>query len=185
MSVITAAADYGYPQIGYMPMPADFRYRDIFKRGRPRHNSLSRFRLKHPEMPCSRRAKIFAPFDALRGFNEAVASKEINYIRKPELSDSERELLDKKLALLHRLTFNKKAAKKNAPLISVTYFLPCADKENDAYGTGGTLESVTGICSKIDTQIARTIRAGDYSIPLDYVIDISTDLLPDSQTELP
>lgn len=66
-------------EIGYMPMPAGFRHADVFLKGRPRHGtpgSLSTydaFYRKHPPMAAERRARIFAPFDALRGFGEAIA----------------------------------------------------------------------------------------------------------------
>ena len=62
--------------LGAMSMPSDFKYRDVFLRGMPVHESRDRFLLKHPPMPASRWAKIFAPFDALRGFDEAIAFEE-------------------------------------------------------------------------------------------------------------
>ena len=160
------------PPVGYIPMPADFPYLDILLQGRPGHDSLSDFGRKHPKMSCSRRAKIFAPFDALKGFNEAVASKEVAYIDKPELSDCKKESLDRKLSLLHRLTCTRRAARQNAPIITVTYFLTCSDIESDAYGLRGTLENTSGICRKVDTQISQTITVGDLVIPLEDVIDI-------------
>ena len=70
---MTAAA---FPPVGTMAMPADFKYRDVFLRGRPRHRKNDCFLLRHPPMPSSRWAKIFAPFDALKGFREALAAQE-------------------------------------------------------------------------------------------------------------
>lgn len=169
---MTSTIDYHYPQIGHMPMPPGFKYLDTLQRGRPRHDSLSHFSLKHPQMPCSRRAKIFAPFDALRGFNEAVASKEVDYTVKPELSEEEKERLNEKLAVLNKLTFNKTAAIKNAPLVSATYYQPCTDELNDAYGAGGTIKRINGICSKVDIQVTFTIAIGDHVIPLEDVVSI-------------
>ena len=55
-----------------MPMPDDFRHRDLFCAGRPVHEKYDEFWLRHPPMDLGRRAKIFAPFDALRGFSEAL-----------------------------------------------------------------------------------------------------------------
>ncbi len=63
-----------FPEVGSMIMPADFPHRDIFLKGRPQHDPLSLFRIRHPQMPCSRRAKIFAPFDALKGFSEMIST---------------------------------------------------------------------------------------------------------------
>lgn len=61
--------------VGVMEMPVNFRYRDVFLRGKPRHDRYDPFRIRHPNMDVRRRAKLFAPFDALRGFREAVAAK--------------------------------------------------------------------------------------------------------------
>lgn len=63
-----------FPEVGSMHMPADFPHRDLFLKGRPQHDPLSLFRIRHPRMPCSRRAKIFAPFDALKGFSEMIGA---------------------------------------------------------------------------------------------------------------
>ena len=58
-------------------IPAGFPYRQILLLGRPRHGSLDRFSARHPRMDLSRRAKIFAPFDALRGFDLALTAKRV------------------------------------------------------------------------------------------------------------
>ena len=75
--------------VGYMPMPAGFPYADIFQRGRPKHgtpgefSTYDAFYIRHPPMKTSRRAKIFAPFDALKGFSAAIAAKEVLYVERP------------------------------------------------------------------------------------------------------
>ena len=56
--------------------PSSFRYRNVYEKGKPTHDRLDSFSVKHPPMDLSRRAKIFSPFDALKGFNEAIISKE-------------------------------------------------------------------------------------------------------------
>jgi len=63
-----------------MSMPEDFPYRDVFLRGRPVHPEGSPFSLRHPSMECGRRAKIFAPFDALKGFGEEISLAESNHL---------------------------------------------------------------------------------------------------------
>ena len=60
--------------IGVMPMPAGFKYRDVFLKGKPRHDHYDSFRLRHPSMDPGKRAKIFAPFDALAGFSDALTA---------------------------------------------------------------------------------------------------------------
>ena len=59
-----------------MRMPSAFRYRDVFLKGKPRHERYDAFRIRHPEMDPGRRAKIFAPFDALQGFGEEITLAE-------------------------------------------------------------------------------------------------------------
>lgn len=58
--------------IGYMPMPADFKYADLYRAGRPQHEKFDDFWCRHPPMDCGKRAKIFAPFNALRGFDREI-----------------------------------------------------------------------------------------------------------------
>ena len=55
---------------------SSFRYRTVFEKGRPMHGEFDSFYIKHPPMELSKRAKIFNPFDALKGFSEAISSKE-------------------------------------------------------------------------------------------------------------
>ena len=62
-----------------MQMPEGFKYREVFLKGRPVHDRHSSFYAKHPPMPPSRWAKIFSPFDALKGFSDMVASSELQH----------------------------------------------------------------------------------------------------------
>ncbi len=120
--------------VGYVPMPRDFKYMNVFLKGKPRHQGLDPFCLKHPAMDCGRRAKIFSPFDALKGFSEAVASKDILYINRPELGDEDKAEINRKLGILYELTRNGKRARENKVTVKVTYFVTCTDKNNSAYG---------------------------------------------------
>lgn len=56
-------------------IPPGFRYREVLRKGRPLHAPMDSFAVRHPPMPLSKRAKIFSPFDALRGFREAIAAQ--------------------------------------------------------------------------------------------------------------
>ena len=47
--------------------------------------------MKHPPIEISRRAKIFSPYDALKGFSDAVAAKDVRYIDRPVLPEEERQ----------------------------------------------------------------------------------------------
>ncbi|SHI49205.1 hypothetical protein [Pseudobutyrivibrio xylanivorans] len=55
------------------------RYKKVYERGKPKHSPFDDFSIKHPAMDLSRRAKIFSPFDALKGFNEEIASTEQSF----------------------------------------------------------------------------------------------------------
>ena len=55
------------------------RYKKVYERGKPKHSPFDDFSIKHPAMDLSRRAKIFSPFDALKGFNEEIASTELTF----------------------------------------------------------------------------------------------------------
>lgn len=70
--------------------PAGFPYRRILLRGRPHHEPSDRFSARHPNMELSRRAKIFAPFDALRGFDLALTAKRMQMEAGESAEDTHR-----------------------------------------------------------------------------------------------
>ena len=158
-----------YPAVGYMPMPAAFPFKDLFFRRRPQHDRYDTFRIRHPEMDHIHRAKIFAPFDALAGFDEAIASKEVIYEPKRHLSDFEKEKLNASLLRLQSLTYNGPAARKNRPYGIITYFVPCADKNSFAYGLEGSYNTISGTVEKVSTY---AIIIDGRSIPLEDVAEI-------------
>lgn len=158
--------------IGVMTMPADFRYREVFLKGKPRHDQYDPFRARHPRMNRGHRAKIFAPFDALKGFNEAVASKDVLYEDRVELNPEDSAELDRRLSILHNLTYNSRMARANSVLVSVTYYQPCQDQEHDAYGLRGQYHTITGICWNVDAEVNRTITVDRMKLSLDDVIRI-------------
>lgn len=57
-------------------IPSNFRYRDVFLKGKPKHDRSDSFSAKHPAMDLGRRAKIFSPFDALKGFSDELTKSE-------------------------------------------------------------------------------------------------------------
>ena len=65
-------------------IPPDFRYREVLLKGRPRHAPTDSFSIRHPSMDPGRRARIFQPFDALKGFREAVSEEESRNAAKEE-----------------------------------------------------------------------------------------------------
>ena len=143
--------------LGDIPMPTDFRYKDIAANGRPEHTKTDSFRLRHPSMDVGRRAKLFAPFDALKGFNEAVSAKNELYVPRKELSEEEQEELNRRLAILRRMTMNSRLARGNALQITVTCYFPCTDENSDAFRVRGQYRTVKGICMRIDPESSKTL----------------------------
>lgn len=95
------------------------------------------------------RAKQFVPFDALKGFREALAEKERILVDKIELSEEMMEELDR---TLHNL--------KPGEMVSVVYF------HNDEY------VKITGIFVRV-WESTRTMQVVHTKIPLDDIREIS------------
>ena len=85
---------------------------------------------RHPQMSMYNRAAQFAPFAALTGHNARLTEAE------QELSESDAEVLNRKLAYLQSLD--------EKPTISVTYFVPDDKKE------GGSYHTATGIVKSVE-----------------------------------
>ena len=143
--------------LGYMPTPVDFKYADVLAAGRPVHRQRDVFAVKHPAMAPGKRAKIFSPFDALKGFTDAVEAKDELYVEQIELSEDECAELDSMIADLQELVRSGSAARENSVTVTVTHFVPCVDKNSDAYGQRGQYVETTGTVSCVDTVIKKTI----------------------------
>ena len=167
----------------HCPMPENFKYKEVFERGRPRHDADDPFFIRHPRMDLSRRAKLFAPFDALRGFSAAVIAKNEQYEARREMDSGVMEELNEKISLLHRLTRTKKTAIENNVQIAVTCFVPCAD-DTDAFSgpcaddTGSSSEpcgkyhTFTGTCMGVDPEVTRTLLLDELRISFEDIIRI-------------
>ena len=165
-----------FNDIGIMEMPSGFSYRDVSDKGKPQHKKFDEFYAKHPFMDIGKRAKIFSPFDALKGFNEAITDKEVLYEVKKILDEETKNELNRKLSVLQTLTPNSRAAKRNHIVVSVTYFVPCTDKNNEAYGFRGQYVDLTGVCMKVDSEITQTVMIDTTTINMDDILMItSTD----------
>ena len=91
---------------------------------------------RHPQMSMYNRAAQFAPFAALTGHDSAITEAARLTDAKQELSESEAEVLNRKLAYLQSL--DEKLT------ISVTYFVPDEKKE------GGSYHTATGIVKSVE-----------------------------------
>ena len=151
-------------------MPADFKYVDVLRHGKPIHKQRDVFLIKHPAMELGKRAKIFSPFDALKGFTEAVEAKDELYVDRTELSEDECNELNGQITALQELVKNGNAARENNVSVVITHFVPCFDEFSDAFGYRGQYVKTIGIISCIDPVVRKTItvdgkriRFGDIS----------------------
>ena len=167
-----SAAASAIPAVGFMPMPPSFSHRAAFLHGRPRHEKYDDFWVRHPPMDRGRRAKIFSAFDALRGFDACILSKETLYTERRDLSEEEKEAIDRKIILLHSLTRNSKMARRNRPFAKITYFEPCTDPYHFSYGSQGQYKTIEGIVRRVDPVVSESIRIGGQEIPLADITDI-------------
>ena len=125
------------------------RYGDIMIQGRPVHDG-DVFSRRHPKMARLNRAKIFAPFAALVGFDERVHRKEIAYVSKHELDPDEEWELNQRLADLQSLTANSRMVRTNMVKATIEYYEVCDDEENAAYRRKGLYKTITGVVLKVD-----------------------------------
>lgn len=133
-------------------------YDDIIRLPRPTS-------AKHPRMPLADRAAQFSPFAALSGHSAALAETARLTDRQIELSDDDKAVLDQKQRILLEHI-------KEHPEISVTWFRP--DEKKD----GGQYITTTGRLKRIDEFNQVLLLAGDIKIPLIYVVDLSSETLP-------
>jgi len=122
-------------------------YEALLGAERPVHDQDA-FSAKHPPMPREKRAKLFAPFDALTGYNEALDEQEVVYQERAELGEAKRQELDEKLQSLWRLYQERKRGGKWAfdpPVVTVTYFEEAPEQDEC-----GLYRTLTGAVAKLD-----------------------------------
>lgn len=109
-------------------------------------------------MAVSRRAKQFAPFAALKGFEEAVRKKEEIYEAKRILPEEKKNELDMKLKIL-------------APgmAVQVEYFVE--HPETPGFGQYHRITGKTG-----NSDLSGFIRIGDTRIKIEDICEISGDV---------
>lgn len=101
--------------------------------------SLSRPASSHPKMERTDRAKIFSPFAALKGHEDAVREKEKIRVNRPALSDEEQEKLNEEL------TFIKKGM-----TATLTYFYEDPGSDGSGGEAEGEYRTITGTIEDLD-----------------------------------
>ncbi len=116
---------------------------------------------KHPIMDNKERAAQFAPFAALRGYDEVIMETYRETSRKIELDEEFRKRLDEFIGRILSVNMNER------PFVNITYFVP------DNFKEGGKYVTITGKI-KAAHEYDRTLILSDGTvIGLDNVIDIS------------
>ena len=115
------------------------------------------FSRRHPRMTRLNRAKLFAPFAALAGFEECVRRKEAEYVFRRVPDAEEAGALNQRLCALYRLTANSGLARANGVRVRVERFLLCRDPDSEAYLVKGQYDAVTGMVLRVDPQGQRLL----------------------------
>ena len=118
----------------------------------------------HPPLPKSSYAAQFAPFAALRGYDEMIAETVRTTEEKYILSDEEKIRLSERMSVvLEHLD--------DSPEIMIKYFIP------DARKPGGRYETVTGVVKKYREYERRIIMEDGTAIPADEIIEVKGALI--------
>ena len=136
-------------------MQYDHSYDDIINH--PHYKSK-----EHPPMSLYARSAQFAPFAALTGYEDAVRETARETGERIDIDEEMKTILDSKIQLLTEKI-------KQKPEVTFTYFIPDLRKD------GGDYVSVSGIIKKIDMYEQKIILFDKTEIPINDVIDISSE----------
>ena len=156
-------------------IPLKFPYLSVLLEGRPRHGADA-FSLRHPQMEKGKRAKLFAPYDALDGYSEHIRQKNIPYTEKIIPDEETQQELNRRLSLLRALTADSRLAKRNRPGVTATYYVPCADGHHDGCGRLGQYKTVTGAVRRVDA-VGKVLEVGDTMIPWEDLLCVESETL--------
>lgn len=119
--------------------------------------------IKHPRMKVEDRAKIFAPFAALKGYEEAIEAKQKIVVPRIELSEESKEYLDLQLGRIEQLLLCGQH-----PIITIVHFKN--DKMNNE--DSGEYIQFTGMVARLD-RTCRILQIVDKRLRLDDIYRIS------------
>ena len=66
-------------------------------------------------------------------------------------------------------------ARANNVKITVTYYAPCSDENNEAYGVLGQYQQITGICWNVEAEVTQTIQVDKKRICLADIRSIESE----------
>ena len=143
---------------------ATHKYDDIIHIEYPLKNSDV---IKHPRMSIQDRAKIFAPFAALKGYEEEIATRQKIVVPRIELSEEAKEYLDIQLGKIKQLLLEGQH-----PIVTVVYFL----SERVLYEEAGEYIQFTGMVAKFD-QSSHILQIVEEKILLEEIYSIESEWL--------
>lgn len=138
-------------------------YEDIIYQ--PHHVST-----RHPQMSLADRAAQFAPFAALTGHDEAIRETARRTDSFVELSEEQREKLDKRLQML---LAEMRENPLQEPEIRVTYF------QSDAKKEGGSYVVISGNIKKVDRYQRQLVFMDGTALPMENLFSIEGELFKD------
>lgn len=124
----------------------------------PHHTSK-----KYPRMSSAGRAAQFGAFRALAGHEEAVAETARYTENKPDLGESDIEVLNEKLKILN----NRIGENIN---VIITYFVPDKRKK------GGAYKKTEGVIRKIDLYKHTIVMMDKAEVSIDMITEIESDI---------
>lgn len=114
-----------------------------------------------PPMPREDRAKIFSPFSAVKGYDDAVENNARERICKPDHSSEVQERINQRLTML-----------KMGEQIEVSCFLPNPGPDGSGGMADGVCRRIRGRVTKLDVPF-QTLRVGDMGIPFEDILSIT------------
>ena len=124
------------------------------------------FQTDRPRMNRADRAAQFSPFAALTGYDAAIKETGRLTDEKVNLSEEEKEALDRKQQILMEWLGDH-------PALTITFFVPDEKKSGGAYMTK------SGNLKKIDEFERVMLLTDGTKIPLDDVVEIESELFRD------
>ena len=118
---------------------------------------------KHPRMSALSRAAQFGAFRALTGHEEEIEETARLTVPMLDLSENKVSILNNRLNLIL-------LRKSEHPIVTICYFEP------DLKKSGGEYIEISGVVKKIDTYQRIIIMEDGTAIPIDFIIEIESDI---------
>lgn len=144
---------------------------------RPAHDGDA-FSKKHPKMTRSDRAKLFAPFAALSGFEAQIQERRVVTEQPRELSEDELESINERLVALNnrveawRVSRRRLDEEPRPIMATILFFRPNPrQKELKKDGERGEIVELSGEVRSID-MVGKRLWIGNIEVPFHYIYEL-------------